>query len=172
MLLLVISVAAVLSGVLLTVQASNSQVTTASNEQTTVTTTPAAATVQAATEENYTVSPPWMCMGLMPGFGRGPRGFGGFGAVEVSSDFVTNVTNIAKSDTDVQQLLNNGYNVTRVMPIIKTTIDANGNVVTKATNATVLLEKDTTGRAFVSVDLVQGKVTQVVIWTKTVINKP
>ena len=97
---------------------------------------------------------------------------GGYGFIEVSSEFETNVINIAKADTDVQALLNGGYNVTKVMPIIKTVLDADGNVVTKATNATVLLEKDTTGRAFVSVDLQLSKVTQIVTLTKTVINKP
>jgi hypothetical protein len=58
------------------------------------------------------------------------------------------------------------------MPIIKTIIDGDGNVVTKATNATVMLEKDTTGRAIVSVDLEQEQVTQIIILTRTVINKP
>ena len=75
------------------------------------------------------------------GFGRVefrgcPRGmgreFGGFGAIQVSTEFQQNVTNIAKSDSDVQNLLNNGYNVTSVTPIIGSTVDANGNVITKA----------------------------------------
>ena len=57
------------------------------------------------------------------------------------------------------------------MPIVKTVIDAEGNIATKATNATVLLEKDTTGIAFVSVDLSQNKVTQIITYTKTVIEK-
>jgi hypothetical protein len=180
MLLLVLSIAAVLSGILLTVQALNSQVAVADNEQTTVKTTSVAATTQttdvtaqATTDDNYTTPPQWMCMGLMPGMrGRGPRGWGQYGFIEVSAEFEQKVTDIAKNDTDVQQLLSNGYNITRVMPIIRTVVDGDGNVVMKATNATVLLEKDTTGRAFVLVDLQQSKVTQVVILTKTVIEKP
>lgn len=102
------------------------------------------------------------------GFGAGP---GGWGSVEISAEYEEKVTNIAKSDSDVQQLLDEGYNITRVIPIIKTIVDGEGNVVTKATNATVILEKDTTGRAFVSVDLEQEKVTKIVILTRTVIEK-
>lgn len=175
MLLLVISVAALVSGILLTVQAQNSQLSVASDTET--------ATVTAATQtSNDTTTPPpsfnfngppfGMGMGMMSEMrGRGPCGFGR-GGIEISSDYIANVTNIAKADTDVQQLLNNGYNITRVMPDIKMTIDGNGNVAMKATNATLLLVNGTTGRALVSVDLEQGKVTQVVTLTKTVINKP
>ena len=97
----------------------------------------------------------------MGGFGGpgGMRGFGdfggnlsgammpgGFGSIQVSSDFTQNVTNIAKNDTDVQNLLNNGYNITSIRPVISTVIDGNGNVVTTATTANVTLQS-TTGRA-------------------------
>ncbi len=71
----------------------------------------------------------------------------------------------------MQQLIANGYNVTRVMPIIKTVVDADGTVVTKAANAVVVLEKDTSGIAFVSVDIGQSKVTQIITYTRTVIEK-
>jgi hypothetical protein len=176
MLLMVISAAALVSGILLTVQAQNSQLAVTDNQQNIATTTPAANTdsiTQATTDQNCTFPGPWMCMGMMPGIrGRGPFGMGFNNRFEVSSDFVQNVTNIAKSDTDVQQLLNNGYNITRVMPVIKTTIDGNGNVVTKATTAELLLENGTTGRALVTVDLQNSKVTQIVTITKTVITKP
>lgn len=85
---------------------------------------------------------------------------------------MANVTSIAKADTDVQQLLSNGYNISRVIPQTRMTIDANGNVAMKATKATLILENGTTGRAFVMVDLQQGKVTEIVTSTGTVINKP
>ncbi len=111
-----------------------------------------------------------------PEFGRGTGhrcrgGFGGFGSIEVSAEFEEKVISIAGSDADVQQLLNEGYNVTRVMPIVKTIVDGDGNVVTKATSATVMLEKDSTGRAIVSVDLEQEQVTQIIILMRTVIDK-
>jgi hypothetical protein len=109
---------------------------------------------------------------FMGGHGGPDRGFGGFGQVQVSSDFTQNVTNIANNDSDVQNLLNSGYNITSVRPIISTVIDGNGNVVTKATSAVLMLEKDTTGRAMVLVDLTQAKVTHIETITRTVIDKP
>jgi hypothetical protein len=60
------------------------------------------------------------------------------------------------------------------MPIIKTVIDADGTLVTKATIAVVMLQKDTesaAGVASVLVDLENSKVTQIVILTRTVIDK-
>jgi len=110
-----------------------------------------------------------MTYGWPHGWGRG-RGCCGF--VEVSEEFKENVINIAKNDSDVQNLLNDGYNVTGVRPIIKTIVEGDGSVVTKATIAIVMLEKDTTSHASVWVDLEQGKVTKIVILTRTVIEKP
>lgn len=104
------------------------------------------------------------------GMGQGFGGFGGFGSIQVSSDFTQNVTNIAKSDSDVQNLLNQGFNITSVRPLISTVIDGNGNVVTKASTADVILQS-TTGRAFVVVDLDQAKVTKIVTLTVTEIDK-
>jgi hypothetical protein len=110
------------------------------------------------------------------GHGMMDRGFGGMGfgpmaPIQVSSDFIANVTNIAKSDSDVLNLLNQGYNITSVHPVISTTIDGNGNVVTKASTAELTLE-GTNGRAFVVVDLSQAKVTKIVTTTVNEIDKP
>jgi hypothetical protein len=108
------------------------------------------------------------------GMGRGCGGFGGpggFGSIQVSAEFTQNVTNIAKSGSDVQNLLNQGYNITSVRPVISTVVDANGNVVTKASSADVILQS-TTGRAFAVVDLDQAKVTKIVTITVTEIDKP
>jgi hypothetical protein len=170
-LLTLVALAAVMGGFLLTTQATDTNGTTETTTTTENTTT-------ATTDASCSVVPDWNIGGMDFG-GPGHRqrgGFGGFGSgcipVEVSAEFEEKVTNIAKNDTDVQQLLDEGYNVTRVTPIVKTIIDGDGNVVTKATNATVILEKDTTGRAIVSVDLTQEQVTQIIILTRTVINKP
>lgn len=114
------------------------------------------------------------------GFG-GQRGFGpelgnsggeseGFGQIQVSSDFTANVTNIANNDTDVQNLIAQGYNITSIRPVITTTIDGNGNIVTKASTADLTLQ-GTNGRAFVVVDLSQNKVTKIVTMTITEIDK-
>jgi len=117
-----------------------------------------------------------MMNGAEPRFGMGPRGMDrgslGFGtsAVQVSSDFTANVTNIAKNDSDVQNLLNQGYNITSIRPVISTTIDGNGNVVTKASTADLTLV-GTNGHALVVVDLSQAKVTKIVTMTRTEIDK-
>jgi len=106
-----------------------------------------------------------------------PRGWmrgrcSSYRSIEVSEQFKQNVINIAKNDTDVQNLLNEGYNITMVKPIIKSVVEGDGTVVTKATSAILILEKGTTGRAFVWVDLEQAKVTRIEILTRTVIEKP
>ena len=108
-------------------------------------------------------------------FGRGPRmGQGRCGPgqlIEVSEEFRTNVVNIVENDEDVQKLLGEGYNVTNVRPILSSIVAGNGDVTTKATDAIVIMQKDSTGRASVLVDLVEGKVTRIVIETRTVIEK-
>jgi hypothetical protein len=105
------------------------------------------------------------------GFGRHGFGWGG-GSVTVSDEYKDKVISIAKNDSDVQNLLADGYNITKVIPIISTTVEADGTVTMKATTAVVMLEKDTTGKAFVTVNVEEGKVTQIVILTRTVIEKP
>ena len=176
-----IVVAAIASGILLTTQATSAAATT-TNLQSNLNTQLAVLTTTTSDTINSTNTVTGDTTNIVPGWGEGPMGFGrhgrgfgggcgGFGQIEVSDEYKTAVTTIAESDTDVQQLLADGYNVTRVMPIVTTVIDAQGNVATKATNATVVLEKDTTGIAFVSVDLAQSKVTQIVTYTKTVIQK-
>jgi len=108
-----------------------------------------------------------------PCFGR--RGFGGgrggFGPITVSEEYKENVVNIAQSDTDVQALLAEGYNITGVRPIISAMVEADGTVTTKATTAIVSLQKDTTGWALVWVDVEQAKVTKIQILTITTIEK-
>jgi len=100
------------------------------------------------------------------------RGRGCYGFVEVSEEFKENVINIARNDSDVQNLLADGYNITDVRPIINTIVEADGTVTMKATTAIVMLSQNTTGRAFVTVNIEEGKVTQIVILTRTVIEKP
>jgi hypothetical protein len=110
--------------------------------------------------------------GCPGGHGFGRRGFGCRGGnFTVSQAYKDNVINIAKNDSDVQNLLAGGYNITNIRPIINTVIEADGTVAMKATTAVVVLEKDTTGRAFVTVNVEQGKVTRIDILTRTVIEK-
>ena len=113
----------------------------------------------------------WMGLGTRGRPGGWRCGGGRYGLVEVSEEYKEKVINIAKNDPDVTNLINDGYNVTGVRPIITTKVDAEGNVVTKATNAIVMLQKDTTSRASVWVDLEEEKVTKIAIFTMTVIEK-
>jgi hypothetical protein len=171
----VIAIAAIASGIILIpqmVNATESGDTSLTTQASDATNT---ATNTATQQANEIVLPSWNCEDI--GFGGhgmrfGRHGFGGFGPIEVSEEFKQTVTNIAENDTDVQNLITDGYNVTSVRPIIKTVVDAEGNVVTKATSAVLILQKDTTGYASVMVDIEQAKVTQIVILTRTVINKP
>ena len=101
-----------------------------------------------------------------------PRGPGCHGPIEVSEEFAENAISIAESDEDVQALLNDGYSTMGVRPIIKTIIEADGSVESKATDAIVMLEKDETGHAGVWVDLEEAKVTEIAILTRTMIEKP
>lgn len=110
------------------------------------------------------------------GFGGGHRGHGpGFmgdmGNIEISSEYTATVNGILNNDTDVQNLVTQGYNVTSIRPIIKSVIGADGTLTTKATKAMVTLQNGTSGFATVGVDISQAKVTQIVIVTRTVIDK-
>ena len=130
-------------------------------------------------EESSNGSEGWfngrMMLGPCGRLGGWRRGGGRYGPIEVSEEYEENVINIAESDPDVQGLLNDGYSVVGVRPIITTRVDAEGNVVAKATNAIVVLEKDTasnaSGNASVWVNLEEAKVTKIVIFTTTVIEK-
>lgn len=152
---------------------------TTTEEDSALTTQLSEATATVTGDANITCYPGWIQGGMVPGRHGGPSGgFNGWGQggfIEVSAEFEAKVMNIANNDTDVQQLLNDGYNTTGVIrPIIKTVVDADGNVVTKATSAVVMLQKDTTGAsgaASVLVDVENSKVTQIVILTRTVIDK-
>ncbi|MEM2931107.1 MAG: hypothetical protein QW797_09665, partial [Thermoproteota archaeon] len=94
-----------------------------------------------------------------------------WGPIEISEGFKNNVVNIAKSDSDVQNLLLEGYNVTCIQPIIKTIVEADGSVVAKAKSAVLTLCKENSV-AFVWIDVENSKVTRIEIITRTVIEKP
>jgi hypothetical protein len=109
-----------------------------------------------------------MGMNEFDGFGRMGAGIGN---IEVSEEFTTTVTDIAKNDSDVQNLINEGYNITAIIPNYKTVLDGNGDVTTKATTAIVILQNGTVGHATVIVDLSQSKVTYIETVTRTIIDK-
>ena len=165
-LLTVVAFAALIGGLLLTQQAASTTGTTDTNTTTTT------------VNGNGNDFPCWnnSGIGFGPRFRGGPGhggrgGPGGYGSIQVSEEFQQNVINIAKNDTDVQNLLAEGYNVTSIRPVINSVIDAEGYVTTRATSAVLILQKDTSGCAFVSVNIEEAKVTEIVILTRTVIEK-
>jgi hypothetical protein len=116
------------------------------------------------------------------GFGGGPgAGHGGHGQmmggmdnmnnIEASTEYTANVNAILGNDSDVQNLISQGYNVTSINPIVKTVIQGDGTIVTQATNTTVILTNGTSGFATVNVDVANAKVTQIITITRTVIDK-
>lgn len=170
-LLLFVVVAAVAIGLVLNGQSTaNVQKTTNEEQISNYSLTAASQQVQLTSSAPNTVEN--MSFGMLTRQHGWKHRRGWFGPIEVSEEFKENVVNIAKNDTDVQNLLNEGYNITRIKPLIKSVVDGDGTVVTKATGATLMLEKDTTGYAYVWIDLGQGKVTRMEILTRTVIEKP
>ncbi len=91
--------------------------------------------------------------------------------VEVSEEYRSRVLEILSSDEDVAKLLSEGYNVTLVKPIIKAYVAADGAVALKASQALVTLVRKGEGVAVALVDLEQGKVVKLVVYSKTVIEK-
>ena len=104
-----------------------------------------------------------------PDFGRNSRGY--FSNIEVSEEYAQKVNDILSDDTDVQKLLSEGYNVTSIRPLIKSVVNADGTVTSKATIAIVKLENGTTGFATVKIDVELRKVNQIEIVTRTIIDK-
>lgn len=94
-----------------------------------------------------------------------------YNRVEISEEYKANILNILNGDEDVCRLLENGYNITAIIPNIKMVVQGNGEVVLKATEATVILRKDSEGVAYVEVNIEQGKVTRITILSKVVIEK-
>ncbi|MFB0503858.1 MAG: hypothetical protein ACETWE_08500 [Candidatus Bathyarchaeia archaeon] len=124
-------------------------------------------------EESSNGFPEWINGRMRLGRCGWRGGWGRFGSIEVSEEFEQAAVGIAEGDLDVQEtLLAQGYSITGVRPVIKAKVEADGEVVTKATSVIVMLEnEDATSRASVWVDLDAQSVTKIVILTRTVIEK-
>lgn len=97
----------------------------------------------------------------MHGF-RGGRGMLKQFVVEVSDEYRAKVESILRSDPDVSALLEKGYNITAIKPIVKLVVQGNGSVVASADKATVILVKNGGDRAIVYVDVASGSVIEIV----------
>ena len=170
MLLSITTIAVICAGLATTAFATDTNSTTTTSEitDTTRTTCPSFAplwdTAMIMGEQGFRGGP--------EGHRRNGPGFGGpMGNVELSSEYNQTVTVILSSDTDVQNLISQGYSVTSIKPQTKSVIGADGTVTTKATTATVTMQNGSSGYASVKIDITNAKVTQIVILTRTVIDK-
>lgn len=82
------------------------------------------------------------------------RGF----EVIVSDEFKQKVIGILQQDPDTASLLEQGYNVTEVKPIITMIVGGDGSITLKATKAIAILCKNSAGRVLVYIDVDVGKV--------------
>lgn len=91
---------------------------------------------------------------MIPPMKRFGRGFARPGIiVEVSEEFKQKVIEILELDPNTSALLANGYNITRIEPIIGFVVQGDGSVVMRATKAVVLMVKPGEGRALAYVNL-------------------
>lgn len=147
---------------------------TATSFATEVTSDTNAVDVESETNEKPFVAIPEMML-MEKGFGGGPghrgEGSGGMRNIEISTEYKEKVNSIIEADPDLQTLITEGYTVTAIKPNIKSVVEADGTIVTSATTAVVTLENGTSGYAVANVDVSQAEVTEIVIYTRTVIDK-
>jgi len=107
----------------------------------------------------------WMLEWRVRGFGKGVP-FRVF-SVEVSDEFREKVLSILRTNADTSSLLQQGYNVTRIIPAkFSFVIGGDGTVTVKVTQVVVMLVKDSS-RAAVWIDVASGSVIKIVTVTVT-----
>jgi hypothetical protein len=166
-LLIVAASAAVVSGLVVREQA-NAETLVTSYPSTTISTGPYNDTMPPFGDMRDLLSDDPICQEFGVGRGRGRHGYNNY---ELSTEFKQTIDDILASDSDVQNLINQGYNVTSIRPQVKNIISADGTVTAKATTALVTLENGTSGYATVNVNIGSAKVDKIVIITRTVIDK-
>jgi len=110
----------------------------------------------------------WTLEWRVKGFGRGVplRAF----SVEVSDEFKEKILSILQSNADTASLLQQGYNVTRIIPAkFSFVIGGDGTATVKVTQVVVVLAKDS-NRAAVWIDVASGSVLRIVTVTVTTPN--
>ena len=101
--------------------------------------------------------------------GHGPR-------IVVSQEYVNRVKAILEADNETAALLNQGYNLTKVKPIVQLYVQGDGTVVAKAAKAVAVLTYREpgygAGKAVVLVDVEQGKVLRIAYYGVTIPAQP
>jgi hypothetical protein len=150
---------------------------------TTSNSTDTSTTTVTSTTQDVPTLPPFVGMQTMDQFGQGfmsgPGGrghgmqhpMGGMNNIEVSSEYNATVISILEKDSDAANLISEGYSVSSIHPIVKTIVEGDGTVATKASTAIVTMTNGTTGFATINVDIANSKVTYITIVTTTVIDK-
>ncbi|MEM0352164.1 MAG: hypothetical protein QW459_04180 [Sulfolobales archaeon] len=87
--------------------------------------------------------------------------------VEVSEEYREKVLKIATEDTDVSKLLEDGYNITGIKPVIKAYVEADGSVSLRADESLVILRKENS-IAVVLVNLKEERVTKIAVYSFSV----
>lgn len=177
--------AATIGALLVMSTASASNTTTATNAETSVN-----ANTSVVPDINQTMGMQQFGNFMMPGdqtSNGGPEGIGNMGQgqismgqmsgmqgtqnLEISTAYNATVYSILNNDTNVQNLITQGYNVTSINPIVQNVIGGDGTITTQASTAIVTMQDGTSGYATVNVDITNAKVTQIVIITRTVIDE-
>ena len=72
------------------------------------------------------------------------HGWGRFGRLEVGEEYKENAVQIAENDEDVQALLDEGYSVIRVRPMVRARVGPEGKIDAESTDAKVIMGKEDT----------------------------
>ncbi|MEM1915698.1 MAG: hypothetical protein QXU00_00260 [Ignisphaera sp.] len=82
--------------------------------------------------------------------------------VEVSDEYRTRIENILRSDPNASTLLENGYSITVIKPIVRFVVQGDGSIVMRADKAVVILAKNGENRTIVYIDVINGFVIEIV----------
>lgn len=66
---------------------------------------------------------------------------GGMTNIKVSSECTAKINAILNNDSDVQNLMSQGYNVTAINPVIKNVVESNGTRTTKSSKCSSTTSK-------------------------------
>jgi hypothetical protein len=166
-LLVVAASAAVIGGLVVKGQA-NAETLVTSHPSTTISTGSHNDTMPPFSDMRDMLSENPICQEFGTGRGRGGHTYNNY---ELSTEYKQTIDDILSNDSDVQSLVNQGYNVTSIIPQVKNIISAGGTVTAKATTAVVILKNGTSGYATVNVNIETIKIDKIVIITRTVIDK-